>query len=206
MFILRVQLPELPGTLGRIATAIGAAGADIQALEIVGHGDGFAIDDFVVDLPGDVLADTVVAACQSVDDVRVLWVSRSQGTWTIASDVEVLDAMTANPSCAKTILLSEAPNLFHCAWAMLANQDRQVLAATQTAPVLNESAWEDIGALSSVRTVELPSEWLPEWGETIVAIAPMGADQAILIGRQGGPSFLRSELTRLKYLARLATV
>ena len=34
-FLLRVELPDVPGSLGRVATAIGEAGGDIEAIEIV---------------------------------------------------------------------------------------------------------------------------------------------------------------------------
>ena len=32
-FLLRVELPDIPGSLGRVATAIGEAGGDIEAIE-----------------------------------------------------------------------------------------------------------------------------------------------------------------------------
>ena len=34
-FLLRVELPDVPGSLGRVASAIGEAGGDIEAIEIV---------------------------------------------------------------------------------------------------------------------------------------------------------------------------
>ncbi|MCW2770497.1 MAG: amino acid-binding protein, partial [Aeromicrobium sp.] len=34
-FLLRVELPDVPGSLGTLATALGGAGADIEAIEIV---------------------------------------------------------------------------------------------------------------------------------------------------------------------------
>ena len=48
MFLLRVALPDRPGSLGAVATALGTAGADIQAVEIVEKYEGFAVDDFMV--------------------------------------------------------------------------------------------------------------------------------------------------------------
>ena len=36
-YLLRVELPDVPGSLGRVATAIGEAGGDIEAIEIVEH-------------------------------------------------------------------------------------------------------------------------------------------------------------------------
>ena len=49
-FLLRVELPDVPGSLGRVATAIGEAGGDIEAIEIVEHRpDGTAVDDVLLE-------------------------------------------------------------------------------------------------------------------------------------------------------------
>ena len=34
-YLMRVELPDVPGSLGRVASAIGEAGGDIEAIEIV---------------------------------------------------------------------------------------------------------------------------------------------------------------------------
>jgi len=204
MYLFRILLPETPGALGRVATAIGNTGANIQALEIIDHHDGSAIDDFIVDLPVDLMPDTVVASCHTVEGVQILWVSRTYSGWTIASDIEALNSMLADPAQAPAVLVDEAPNLFHSSWAALIDQEFQILHSTSSAPELTPQAQAAIGDLDTVRWVDLPQDWIPEWGETIVAIAPVG-ENWILLGRQGGPAYLPSELTRLKHLASLAT-
>ena len=47
--MMRVELPDVPGSLGRVAGAIGEAGGDIDAIEIVEKRDGFAVDDYYYD-------------------------------------------------------------------------------------------------------------------------------------------------------------
>ena len=48
-FLLRVELPDVPGSLGALATALGTAGADIEAIEIVEHrAGGVAVDDVLL--------------------------------------------------------------------------------------------------------------------------------------------------------------
>ncbi|MFA6577150.1 MAG: ACT domain-containing protein, partial [Nocardioides sp.] len=48
--MLRVKLPDVPGSLGRLATAVGEAGGDIEAIEIVEkHHDGTAVDDVLLE-------------------------------------------------------------------------------------------------------------------------------------------------------------
>jgi len=183
---------------------MGDAGANIHALEIIDHHAGSAVDDFIVELPPDVMPDTVVASCHTVAGVQILWVSRTYADWTIASDVEALNAMMADPSQAGAVLVAQAPNLFHSSWAALVDTDFRVIHATDTAPEFGGEARAAIGALEKVRSIDLASDWLPEWGETIVAMAPVG-EHWILVGRQGGPAYLPSELTRLRHLAALAT-
>ena len=204
MYLFRVLLPESPGALGKVATAMGNAEANIHALEIIDRRSGSAVDDFIVDLPPDVMPDTVVASCHTVEGVQVLWVSRTYSDWTIASDVEALNAMLADPAQAAVILVDEAPNLFHSSWAALVDDRFQVLHATPAAPDFGPEAQEALGDLSEARSVDLPPDWIPEWGETMVAMAPVG-ENWVLVGRQGGPAYLSSELTRLKHLAALAT-
>ena len=40
-YLMRVELPDVPGSLGRVASAIGEAGGDIEAIEIVEKRDGW---------------------------------------------------------------------------------------------------------------------------------------------------------------------
>jgi len=204
MYLFRVLLPETPGALGSVATAMGNVGANIHALEIIDHHSGVAIDDFIVELPPEVMPDTVISSCCTVEGVKVLWVSRTYSDWTIASDIEALNSMLAEPGEAGFVLVDKAPNLFHSSWAALIDKDFHILHATQSAPDFTPEAQQAIGILDEVRSIDLPSDWIPEWGESIVAIAPVG-ENWILIGRQGGPAYLPSELTRLKHLASLAT-
>ena len=50
--LLRIALPDVPGSLGAVASALGAVGVNIEAIEIVEHrADGVAVDDFFIRLP-----------------------------------------------------------------------------------------------------------------------------------------------------------
>ncbi|MDR1807135.1 MAG: amino acid-binding protein [Propionibacteriaceae bacterium] len=207
MILLRVQLPEAPGALGHVASAMGAVGGNIHSLEIVDHGPDWAIDDFMVDLPTDVLPDTLVAACQAIPGVRVLWLSRHHTSWRVESDVSLLSRMSEVPGQGDQILTREAPVAFNSVWAALLDHSTDpvtVVAASDLAPDFAVDGVAALGDLTQLRTFELPAEWLPQWGETIVAMAPVTASRTIVLGRQGGPAYLNYELTRLQHLAHLA--
>ena len=52
LFQLNVALPDRPGSLGLLASAIGAAGGDIRARAVVKSEDGKGYDDITVAIPG----------------------------------------------------------------------------------------------------------------------------------------------------------
>ncbi|MDO5682598.1 MAG: amino acid-binding protein [Propionibacteriaceae bacterium] len=204
MFLIRVSLPDRPGSLGAVATALGKSGADIQSVSIVGRDFGKVIDDFIVELPLGMMPDSAVSACTSCEDVAVLWCSRYPGGAGLESDVEVLERMLADPDNAAEILTEAAPPVFHCNWAVLVDTTAQlVVHATTLAPDLDSAALASIGPLDQARTLDLAAGWLPAWVETVIGVVPVGSDRALIVGRHGGPDFLTAELARLRYLATL---
>ena len=52
LFRLKISLPDQPGSLGAIASAIGAAGCDIRSLSVLEAKDGIGYDEFLVAVPG----------------------------------------------------------------------------------------------------------------------------------------------------------
>ena len=52
LFRLNISLPDRPGALGLLASAIGAAGGDIRGLVVLRSEDGRGIDDITIAVPG----------------------------------------------------------------------------------------------------------------------------------------------------------
>ncbi|MVA75995.1 amino acid-binding protein [Auraticoccus sp. F435] len=203
--MMRVSLPDRPGSLGAVASAVGTVGADIRSVEIVGKQDGEAVDDFMLTLPNGAMPDNLVSACTAIEGVRVLWFSRYPEGGGLESDIEALERMQQSPEQAPEILTESAPLVFHCHWALLLDtSSRTVAFATEMAPDLTEEGVRALEPVDQTHSVELAADWLPSWGETTVAMAPVGDSRTLVIGRQGGPSFLASEMARLKHLAGLA--
>ena len=202
---MRVALPDRPGSLGAVATAVGTVGADINAVEIVEKYEGYAVDDFMLELPGGVPPDTLITACTSVPGVEVVWLSHYPEAWGLQADVDVLNAMTEDPVHAEEILTREAPQVFRVTWAVLVDRaEGRLLAHTDLAPELDPAGVQALGDLASVRDDELPEGWLPGWGEALIAVAPFRSNATIVLARHGGPEFLKSEVARLRHLAALA--
>jgi hypothetical protein len=206
VFLMRVALPDRPGSLGSVATAMGGVGADINAVEIVEKGAGIVVDDFIVDLPPNQLPETIVTACQSLPGVRVEWISRYPEGGGLQSDLEALERMTADPVHAAEILASLCPVVFRSHFAALLQVEdgaARPTFATTLSPNLNEETVQHLTPFDRTHRIDLPANWSPGWGETTVVVTPLTQDRVIAIGRVGGPTFMDSEIARLHHLAAL---
>ena len=206
-YLLRVELPDVPGSLGRVATVIGESGGDIEAIEIVEHRrDGTAVDDVLLETAPGVMPDSLVSACNQLDGVQVLWISRYGAGGNLFLDLEAVEALTQNPSTALDELVDLVPITFRADWALRVRRTdsgAEILHGTSAAPDL-ENATVDWFPLSRSARLEVPEAW-ERWTSTIVAGAPLGdKDQIVIFGRRGGPEVLDSELARLEHLAALA--
>src|SRR5919112_3070273 len=106
--LLRVELPDVPGSLGRLATTIGLAGGDIEAIEIVEkRHDGTAVDDVLLET--NAMPDSIVSACNALDGVEVVWVSRYAAGNNLFLDLEVVEELTAAPRLALERLVDMLP-------------------------------------------------------------------------------------------------
>jgi hypothetical protein len=204
--LLRIELPDVPGSLGAVATAIGVAGANIEAIEIVEHrADGTAIDDVFVELTPGVMPDMVVSAVQRLDEVHVLWVSRYAVGGNLSLDLEAVEAITEDPKRAVHHLTRLLPAAFRSDWAMVVELGGAALSrveATAGAPDLPDEAREWFPVTQTIRPW-VDDSW-PGWGDTEAAAAPLGSDDRVVVfGRRGGPEILGSELARLNHLAGL---
>lgn len=207
-FLLRVELPDIPGSLGALASALGTAGADIEAIEIVEHrADGFAVDDVLLELPPNVMPDALVTACHRLDRVLVHWVSRYAAGANLRMDLEAVDTFTQDPRHALERLVEVLPDTFRMDWAftLRAVDGKPVMryrsaAAPETLP--DGPQWFDVR-----KAKVLPD--IAEWDSMIVAAVP-GVDRAeesfvVIVGRHGGPAILTSELARLAHMVGLAS-
>ena len=191
-YLMRVELPDVPGSLGRVASAIGEAGGDIDAIEIVEKRDGLAVDDVLLELHGGAMPDSIVSACNALEGVRVMWISRYAAGGNLFLDLEVVEELTTSPETALERLVDLLPVTFRCEWGAWVGPGDEVLQGTEGAP--SEIAFH---------AVDKPVRLDPE-GDDIRCAAPLTGKEIVVIGRRGGPEFLDSELARLGHLAGLA--
>jgi hypothetical protein len=216
-YLLRLVVPDRPGILGAVATALGTAGIDIVSVDVLERGDGVAVDDVVVELPPDRLPDSLITAVQTVPGVEVEALRPYAGPLDTHRELELLDALAqaAEETTAK-LLAVELPRVFHCGWAVILqavdatgdDQPWEVAAASDAAPTF-EGLTLPWMPLTGPRLLPSDDDWLPErWREMAIEMmaSPYGGPGcAVVLGRSGGPAFRRSELMRLVHLTGIAT-
>jgi hypothetical protein len=210
-FLLRVVLPDKPGSLGAVATALGNAGADILGVDVVERAHGHAIDDLAVELPSGRPPDVLITAAESVPGVEVESVRPHSGKLETHRELELIEAITGAPASGLQLLADGVPRIFRAGWALVAERDgtrSYRLAESSAAP---ETRAGDLPWLPLRRAIVVDPvvHWVPEpWSDldTELAAAPFGpGPRALVVGRPGGPAFRPSELARLTHLAGIVT-
>ena len=192
-YLLRVELPDVPGSLGRVASAIGEAGGDIEAIEIVEkRRDGTAVDDVLLEMAPTAMPDSIVSACSALEGVRVLWVSRYAAGGNLFLDLEAVEELTAHPAQALDRLIDLLPITFRADWAARVAEGKGIVHSTSAAP--RELAWVSMGRAARLSTDD----------DNVHCGARLNAHEVVIIGRRGGPEFLDSEIARLGHLVALA--
>ena len=210
-YLLRLVVPDRPGILGAVATALGTAGVDIVSVDVLERGGGLAVDDIVIDLPPDRLPDGLITAAQAVPGVQVESLRPFSGPLDTHRELELLEALSrAGEGTHVKLLAAELPRVFTSGWAaVLSAVDGgcEVLAASDAAPTFAGVPLPWL-PLEAPRLLPSEEEWLPErWREMAIEMmaTPFGSPRtAVVIGRSGGPAFRRSELLRLVHLTGIA--
>jgi hypothetical protein len=207
-YLLRVVLPDRPGVLGAVATALGTVGADILSVDVIERRPGCATDDFVVEVPPDRLADSLVSAAASVAGVQVESIRPYAGRIDAHRELELLEALAEDPTSSLPVFADGVARVFRAGWALVLAAPTaghaHVVARGGAAPELETLAvpwWPPVPA----RTLAGSPDWAPgDWERlgTELAVAPL-ADGALLIGRPA-LRWLGSELVRLQHLAAVA--
>jgi hypothetical protein len=211
-YLLRLVVPDRPGTLGAVATALGEAGIDIVSLDVLERTGGFAVDDIVVELPRGWLPDSLITAAHAVPGVTVESLRPFAGPLDTHRELELLDALArADESTAVKLLAAELPRVFHGGWSVVLEADGNswhVAAASEAAPAF-EGLTLPWMPLHAPRLLPSEDDWLPErWRDMALEMmaAPYGGPGcAVVLGRSGGPAFRRSELLRLAHLSGIAS-
>lgn len=105
--LLRCEIPDVPGRLATLAGAIGEAGGDIQAVEVVESRGDSVIDDLWLETDD---LSTVVAHIEALEDTRLIHAGPSRGlpgdaTGRLAAGIDALLSGAMSPQDALPTLI-----------------------------------------------------------------------------------------------------
>ncbi|HEY0640737.1 MAG TPA: amino acid-binding protein [Pseudonocardiaceae bacterium] len=211
-FLIRVQLPDRPGMLGALATALGKVDADILSVDVVERVAGTAVDDLVVELPGGRLPDVLITAAESVPGVEVDAVRPYAGVLDTHRELELVEQVAADPANGLAVFVEGVPRIIRAGWAVVLTKDGSVpqrIAASPAAPETRAMVlpwWP----LQRATVLDGEEQWVPDpWRElgTELAATPLGdVSRVLLVGRPGGPMFRAAEVARLAHLTGIVSV
>jgi hypothetical protein len=196
---IRLRLPDRPGSLGRVASAIGAAGGDIAAVDVLGSEAGQVLDDVLVAVREVRHLDRVVTELSAVPGVAVVGLHHPEPAVPGHAELQLAAQVLAAPARALRTLVDGAPVALGVDWAVV------LQAATQGETL--EPVVAGAGAPAALPTLGGPlrSRALVT-GSAAAALVPLGTSLlALLVGREGGLAFHRRELWRLEQLGAVVS-
>lgn len=202
--------------LGALAVSLGASGADIVSIDVVERSGGEAVDDIVVELPPDRLPDGLITAARSVEGVSVASLRPFSGALDTHRELTLVEALAGSGCGVGQLLADELPRIFRASWALLVSSPAPysaspiVFASSAAAPEIVENDLDSFPwcPMPTPRLLDSEADDVPtilsSLGTEMMG-APMGdPGRVVLVGRAGGPAFLRSELLRLAHLVGIA--
>lgn len=206
-YVLRVDLPDAPGSLHALTGACAAAGVDIVSLEVVERSGGRALDDLCItsDVDPDRLRRILDALPgTSVHSLRAVASFRDND-----GAIALSAAIAAVGRGAVRLLVERLPRALWTGWAVAVARGWngiEVLAASDDARTPTAGAWLPLVAARRLQASDLALDPPVDGSSGLeLAAAPLAQPtSAIVVARQGGPRFVDRELRQLDLLARIA--
>lgn len=207
LYAMRVSLPDRPGVLGSVASAISRVPADIRSVWVVDHVGAYAVDEICIEAEG-TSQDTLRDAVQSLPGVVVESVRRVGRIPDPLAPLELADLLARGIGPPVDVLVTGLPGAMGAEWALAvdtASGELEVLAATSGVPLTSfDTPWLP---LDGVRRLPF-ADWYPtRWriSRPELAAAPLDEpSSAVIVGRTGAMTFRPAELRQLELLADMA--
>jgi hypothetical protein len=184
---LRIELPDQPGSLGRVTWTLGVLGADVAQIFVLERDSGRALDDITLEWRGQP-RDRLLSALRSIPGVRPVGVWAARSTPEAMPEAGVIAAMVTAPDRALVTLMDAAPLVLAATWGCVSDAGGVVLMSTPEAP-------------SHPRLPEgVPTRAIAVTEGARLARAPLPGGLVLTVAREDGPSFHCSELNRLQHM------
>ncbi len=194
---VRMSVPDRPGMLAKITSALADAGADIRAISVLERESGRAVDDVYLSWPDSRPLSSLVDRVGSVQGVNVLGTRRSREVPGAFPDLDLLTQVLATAARGVDTLVDMAAFAFGADWAA------SVSYSSGAPDVLYASAGADDAVVVPDAVVVRPATM--EIDGVQLAATPLARFDLVLVcGRAGAPAFHRVELERIRRVTELA--
>jgi hypothetical protein len=197
---IRLRVPDRPGSLGLVASAIGAASGNIAGVDVLASEAGQALDDVVVQVRDAEHLDGVLTALAGVPGVDVDGVHHPAPPMPGHADLQLVAQVLAQPGRSLQTLVDGAPGALGVDWAAIVHTEvgRNELDVVATSDGSPPALAGSLGGPFRLRTFRLePAGGSPH----VAALVPLeGCPLGLLLGRAGGLEFHSRELWRLGQL------
>jgi hypothetical protein len=187
MLRLRIELPDQPGSLGRVTWTLGVLGADVAQIFVLERNGGRALDDITLEWRGQP-RERLLSALRSIPGVQPVGVWAARATPEAMPEAGVMAAMVTDPNRALATLMNAAPLVLAATWACVSDDTGTVRMSSPEAPA--RPRLPDA----------VPARIVAVTDGARLARAPLPDGLVLTVGREDGPSFHRSELGRLRYM------
>lgn len=204
---IRINVPDRPGSLGGVASAIGAAAGDIVKVDVLATESGRALDDVFVAVRGYEHAVRVCDHLAAVPGVSVVGVQHPAPPVAGHADLELLRQVLADRERGLRTLVDSAPGAVGADWGAIVSyapegDPGEVLAVSPGCPGADRVRLRSAMKLAAVRVT--PSEGEEPYGGA--ALVPLGDRVALVLVREDGPDFHQSELWRLGQIGEMVAL
>ncbi len=202
---LRISVPDLPGSLGKVASAIGLAGGDIVKVDVLESEAGRALDDVFVELRDAAQVERVRDHLLGVFGVRVTGTQVGVPPAGGHTDLELVAQVMDAPQRGLRTLVDGAPGALGADWAAVLGFDElgapgDVVVVSPGSPGPAHVVVAAPRRLAALRMAP-PGATEPYGGTALVPLGP--APLGLVLVRQAGPEFHRLELWRLEQLGKV---
>lgn len=196
---IRVSVPDRPGSLGRLASALGEAGADIAQVEVLEAEGGRALDDVHVNVRDQRHLDLLGTVLAGVPGVTVVGIQHPSPPSNGHAELELVATVLARPERGLQTLVDGVPGAIGAHWGAVISYSPEG-AASGVVATSTACPGADAVPLTAPLRVCAP-RWEGYAGAAVVPLA--GAQLALAVVRETGPAFHRCELWRLEQVGRI---
>jgi hypothetical protein len=194
---LRMSVPDRPGMLAQITTALADAGADIRTIAVLERESGRAIDDIYVSWPQAKLPSLLTERLATVRGVTILGIRPSRQVPGAFPDIDLLSQVLATASRGLDTLVDMAALAFGADWAAS-------VTYASGAPVVMYASGALEGQIVLPGLAVIRPTAIEQDGVQLAATPLSPFDAVLVLGRSELPSFHQAELERIRRVTELA--